>query len=319
MGIIGSAFLGVTRVFGGGDDRFISATGGTITYDGDYAIHTFTETGSATFTINNLSTAANNIYDLLVVGGGGGGCSSPTAGGGGGGGQVVYSQSLEFTRTGDFDIFVGDGGDANDEKYQEGATTPAAGTLRAYPGQTSSFDNTIIAFRGGPGNAGGIWPSSSAHALTEQVANGGGSGFGAGAGEYPSEYPLKVGAYGTINNGGNYIASNLVAGASNQSGGGGGASDNAAGGNGTWGLPVPGGDGADGTAVSITGTSVYYGGGGGGGRNSNGGLGGGGDSNSTDGDPGVANTGGGGGGSGNDFTFGTKGGSGVVIVRYKYK
>ena len=40
MGIIGSAFLGVTRVLGGGNDRFIEATGGTITYDGDYAIHT---------------------------------------------------------------------------------------------------------------------------------------------------------------------------------------------------------------------------------------------------------------------------------------
>ena len=318
MGIIGSAFVGVTRVFGAGEDRFIEATGGTITYDGDYAIHTFTETGSATFTINNLSTAANNLYDLLVVGGGGGGCSSPTAGGGGGGGQVVYSQSLEFTRTGSFNVFVGDGGDANDEKYEIGGPPPDNGTVRAYPGQTSSFDN-IVAFRGGPGNAGGIWPSSSAHALAEQVANGGGSGFGFSGGSYSGEFPFKAGASGTINNGGNYIASDKVSDPNRQSGGGGGASDNAAGANGTWGLPVPGGDGADGTAVSITGTSTYYGGGGGGGRNSNGGLGGGGDSASTSGNAGTPNTGGGGAGSGNDFGFGTKGGSGVVIIRYKYK
>lgn len=319
MGIIGSAFVGLNRVFGGGSDRYLEATGGTITYDGDYAIHTFTTIGSDTFTVNLLSTPENNLYDLLVVGGGGGGCSSPNAGGGGGGGQVIYSQSLEFTRTGDYNIFVGDGGDANDEKYEISGPPPSTGTVRAYPGQTSSFDNTIIAFRGGPGNAGGIWPSSSAQALVEQVANGGGSGFGYAGGSYSGEFPLKVGAYGTINNGGNYIASNKVANPSNQSGGGGGASDSAAGANGTWGLPVPGGDGAAGTEVGITGTNIFYGGGGGGGRNSNGGEGGGGDSNSTTGDPGVANTGGGGGGSGNDYTFGTKGGSGVVIIRYKYK
>jgi hypothetical protein len=84
------------------------------------------------------------------------------------------------------------------------------------------------------------------------------------------------------------------------------------------------GDGGNGLAVSITGTSVFYAGGGGGCAQfaktvGIGGLGGGGDGSSTGGVPGqsgTANTGGGGGGHRYDGNLGGAGGSGVVILRY---
>ena len=86
--------------------------------------------------------------------------------------------------------------------------------------------------------------------------------------------------------------------------------------------PGQGGKGGDGVQSDISGTSTYYGGGGGGvgptlGNPGPGGLGGGGDGGiggGPYGDPGSANTGGG--GDGSSFTY-NKGGSGVVIVRYK--
>ena len=46
----------------------IRATGGTITYDGLYTVHTFLSTDS--FVITDLGS---NIFDVLVVAGGGGG------------------------------------------------------------------------------------------------------------------------------------------------------------------------------------------------------------------------------------------------------
>ena len=64
-------------------------TGGTITYDGAYTIHTFTSSG--TFT----SPDSRNVETLVVAGGGGGG-GSPLAGGGGAGG-LLYDASLAVT------------------------------------------------------------------------------------------------------------------------------------------------------------------------------------------------------------------------------
>ena len=60
------------------------ATGGTVTTDGDYTIHTFTS--SHTFAV--VDSTLNEV-DVLVVGGGGGGSSES---GGGGGGRSCLSQ-----------------------------------------------------------------------------------------------------------------------------------------------------------------------------------------------------------------------------------
>ena len=69
-----------------------TATGGTITTNGSYLIHTFTSDG--TFTVSGGSL----VCDVLVVAGGGGGGSSQAgtggAGGGGAGGLIYVSATL---------------------------------------------------------------------------------------------------------------------------------------------------------------------------------------------------------------------------------
>lgn len=62
------------------------ATGGTITYDGDYVIHTFTGNGS--FNVPGIG-----LIDFLLIGGGAGG----RHGGGGGAGQVQKQTSFKVT------------------------------------------------------------------------------------------------------------------------------------------------------------------------------------------------------------------------------
>ena len=79
-----------------------SVSGGTITNDGEYIIHTFTSTGSTNFITDVALTA-----DVLIVGGGGGGGIS--IGGGGGGGGVVHLRGLSVA-AGTYSMVVGAGG-----------------------------------------------------------------------------------------------------------------------------------------------------------------------------------------------------------------
>ena len=67
------------------------ASGGTITTDGDYKVHTFNSSGI--FTIPRLSNVLNAQVEYLVIAGGGGG-GGGTAGGGGAGG---YRTATGFT------------------------------------------------------------------------------------------------------------------------------------------------------------------------------------------------------------------------------
>src|SRR5210317_1281630 len=64
-------------------NAFIIATGGTVTEDGDYKIHTFT--GPGTFCVSCAGIPANANADYLVIAGGGGGGKSRGGGGGAGG------------------------------------------------------------------------------------------------------------------------------------------------------------------------------------------------------------------------------------------
>ena len=78
-------------------------TGGTITQDGLYTVHTFLTDGSFVFT-GNL-----NVELLIVAGGGGGGESR---GGGGGAGGLIYNSSYYLT-AGTYPVVVGTGGGNN--------------------------------------------------------------------------------------------------------------------------------------------------------------------------------------------------------------
>jgi len=303
-----------------GSTPFITATGGTITTCGNNKIHTFT--GPGTFSVSAISNvcAARNTVGYLVVAGGGGGGTNHGGGGGAGGfreGRNVPidnftasplvanapTNAVTVTVT-DFPITVGAGG-------------TAPGNCNGAKGSNSIF-STITSTGGGSGNGGGGagQPGGSGGAA------GGQGGPGGGNGNTPSTTP----AQGT--NGG--CAPNPDASA----GGGGGAVDA-----GSPGGPRsnPGGAGGDGTATSITGSSVTRAGGGGGGNGGFPGPGGGGGAGPGGGGQGggsnqattsgIVNTGGGGGGGQNSAMNpssptgapGGNGASGIVVIRYRYQ
>jgi len=296
---------------------FITATGGTITCCGDYKIHTFT--GPGTFCI---SAGSGNlaIVDYLVVAGGGGG----VGGGGGAGGfresknpagpwtasPLASATSLPVSVSA-YPITVGGGGSGGPSD-----TCGPGGSA----GSNSIF-STVTSAGGGAGakfaNAG--WP---------QPKNNGGSGGGGGqrdscgtggggTGNTPPVSPPQG------NNGG--IASIPGTPEAGSAGGGGGA-----GGVGNNGVTGTSGAGGNGISTSISASPVTRAGGGGGGGRSPGSSGGGGGpggggagSGSSSGTAGTTNTGSGGGGGGYisspGYQNGGSGGSGIVIIRYKYQ
>jgi hypothetical protein len=311
--------------------QFVAATGGTVTTCGNFKIHSFT--GPGTFTVSNAGNAqGSNSVDYLVVAGGGGGGSGPdNAAAGGAGGfrlsnfyglpapttsPLANPANLPVSVTG-YPITVGSGG--------AGAPTTAFGT----PGNPSIF-STITSTGGGGGGYREGPPSGNGAGLTGGSGGGGGSqaanpGAG-GTGNTPPTSPSQG------NNGGLGISDNL---SFSSTGGGGGA-----GANGTAGTPSSSGPGGIGSfvspsfAVACAGTPGpapgvrYFAGGGGGGKHpaatgGAGGAGGGGagSSSPTPSVSGTTNTGGGGGGgeSTGGFKAGASGGSGIVIIRYKFQ
>ena len=306
---------------------FIQATGGTITCCGDYKIHTFT--GPGTFEVTSLSpTPANNTMDYLIVAGGGGGGSSNGAGGGAGGFRLSNATCMPApltsplaTPTGitatitSYPIVVGGGG---------------SGSIPGTPGvQGSDSSGFGISSAGG-----GLGKKNNDGAGVTGGSGGGGSGTGTGgAGNTPPVSPPQGNAGG---NGFDGVASSTNGGGG---GGAGGAACNAGpfqGGNGGIGsfVVAAGLGGCNGTPGPV-GSTRYFAGGGGGSTAPNssppntggtGGFGGGGagsgNSNGVGGVGGV-NTGGGGGGGGGGPTVSPNdsfsGGSGIVIIRYKFQ
>ena len=336
---------------------FIAASGGnSCGTDGNYKYHVFT--GPGTFTVSSTSsTPANNVVDYLVVGGGaGGGAGSVNwtqGGGGGAGGYRTFVSNpttspknapagITVTAQG-YPIAVGAGG--------AGGTPPCA----AAGGVSGNVSSALGISSAGGGGGGGYSIPNSQGASAGASGGGGGNactppGTAGGAGNTPPVSPPQGNAGGTSNR--------VFSGPSayeNFAGGGGGA--NASGGNGGPASPVSnsrGGTGGAGEPNYITGSNVTYAGGGGGGGagvNSSGtslpnagggpgGTGGGGQGMTagrtengipwapgSTGGAGTANTGGGGGGgaaTGDSVTpeFGTTGGaggSGIVIIRYKFQ
>jgi len=307
-----------------GNPGFITATGGTITTSGDYKIHTFNS--SSDFQVTNTfgSGVGAKVSYVVVAGGGGGG-----GGGGGAGGfregkcssdpytdSPLDSGTALTISTQTYPITVGAGGTAGN----------GFGSCRGTNGNNSVF-STITSTGGG---GGGI----SSPCASKKVGNPGGSGGGsgncgsgtatAGSGNTPPVSPPQGSNGGTSSPG---------PGANVGFGGGGGAT--AVGTNGSQGSPPSpgnGGTGGAGVTTSITASPVAYAGGGGGGVQApqnptssatSGGAGGGGSGHGNVPAPtspsanGTANTGGGGGGN-TSVTAGT-GGSGIVVIRYKFQ
>ena len=303
---------GWVRVNNDVPDSFVGATGGTETTSGDFKIHTFNS--SSNFVVANLATApANNEVSYVVVGGGGGGGRKCAGGGGGAGGfregksgVDTYSASPKNAPAGitvsaqTYPITVGAGG-AGGAHSQDGS-----------PGANSIF-STITSAGGGKGQGN---PSTSGGGAGGSGGGGGNSGHPAGSGNTPPVSPPQG------SNGGN----GADGGGSYQEGGGGGGGASAVGSNAAG--NAVGGDGGAGVPTSIPGSAISIAGGGGGGTGgnhgyptgvgANGGGNGGNCQNNRDGTAGTANTGGGGGG-GAGTNVSAAGGSGVVILRYKYQ
>ena len=279
------------RADGRGSAPLAIATGGTITLDGDYAINTFNASGTLIFS----KAPVGGVEYLVIAGGGGGGANYRAGGGGGGGYRTATGLAVEAIN---YAITVGAGG--------AGGSNTTAGTN----GGNSVFSSITSAGGGG----GGAYNSAAAKA--------GGSGGGSAGHPSTNTVPGAASPAGQGNAGGDGFVGTTQIG-----GGGGGAG--AVGFDGTSG--GTGGDGGAGLASSITGSEVFRAGGGGAGAYGGGnnfpvgGVGGGANgihqAGRGNGPSASANTGGGGGGSSgtNTGSTGGTGGSGVVIVRYKYK
>jgi hypothetical protein len=296
----------------------LTATGGnTILTVGDYKTHIFT--GPGTFTVCSVGGATAGVEYLVVAGAGGSGRSG---GGGGAGGLRIYSAlcapisapaHLPVTAQG-YPIVVGAGGSAGDA---DSTTQPAM------TGSNSSFSTIVSAGGGGAANY-----------STPSGALGGGSGGGAGpapgggpnsggAGNTPPVSPSQGNTGGSASNPG---------GARSMGGGGGGGAVGTPGGPGSGGCggvgsyvpdeyfgPTAPSYGTPGPVSSVR----YFAGGGAGGRSGGpgtaviGGSGGGGNGGQGASSSGSVNTGGGA-GAGNCVNGGS-GGSGAVIIRYKFQ
>lgn len=268
--------------------RPVVATGGnisTVNIGGiPYRVHTFPRTGSvANFVVTD--PGSENEVDYLVIAGGGGGSGGDNenraGGGGGGAGGLLTTLSSEPFKISDtsYPVFVGAGGSGSNRKAQNG--------------QNSYFGNIVTTGGGAGGNA------AEDSSFAGNSGNNGGSGGGAAR-----TGAAGLGIPGQGNNGSrsNPATQNVIRG---QGGGGGGAGGPGVivGSNQT--LPGPG------LSLNVLGSAITY---------APGGVGG---TNSVTGPQGVDGLGGGGGGAlsaGGGRTAptrsGTRGGHGIVIIRY---
>ena len=301
-----------------GSPPFVAATGGNQpapcgTTCGDYKIHKFT--GPGTFCVSSAGAApGSNTVDYMVIAGGGGGGAGCASGGGGGAGGLrkIYPNPA----TGGFPISV--------SPYSITVGGGGAGGAAGPPGTpgckgNDSVFSTVTSTGGGLGGMG---------VGGNQPGGDGGSGGGGGRG------PSVTGGSGNTP----AIPAPLGGPQGNDGGAGGDPHGGAAGGGhtsvGAGGAPQAGGDGGAGTTVCISGSPTAYAGGGGGGSYplasgpSCGGTGGGGKGSLPAGPfapmNGTDNTGGGGGGSSEGgysppIGVGGTGGSGIVIIRYKFQ
>jgi len=307
-------------------NNFITATGGTVTTSGNDKIHTFT--GPGTFCVaGTAACAANNLVSYLVVAGGGGAKGDYGGGAGAGGFREVKSPVTPYTAS----PLCGHGTPGNRitvtaQAYPitvgGGGTAPPTGSSRGCSGVNSTF-STITSAGGGGGGAGSS-PSPAPDGSGRDGGSGGGAG-GYGPGTRPGgtgNTPPVTPAQGT--NGGQTTSPST--GYSSAGGGGATAAGTASTNPGS---PGPnGGPGGAGATTSITGSPVAYAGGGGGGSwdgsGSSGGSGGGGNGGRNSGSPaaqnGSDNTGGGAGGGSSGTPNSTQtGGSGIVVIRYKFQ
>jgi hypothetical protein len=148
----------------------MEATGGTITTDGVYKVHTFTSGG-----IFNVTSMPGKI-DVIIVGGGGGGGMNNWTGAGGGGGEVKYFTTTSTVRG--YTITLGGGGGgacSNSTNGGNGGTTTFDSTS-SYGGNVHGIN--FNCYKSGNSNTCGTGGGSSGSSWS----GGGGGAGGAGSG-----------------------------------------------------------------------------------------------------------------------------------------
>ncbi len=205
---------------------YIVATGGIMSRQGDYIVHTF-PTNNDFFQIISPGTSPNNVYDVELIGGGASGGSI----GGGAAGRYRYLTGLSAVK-GAYAVQAGVGGPQQSNRLVHGNNGTAA-----------IFD-TYSADGGGGGGA----MSGSGDENGRNGGSGGGGGCLASA-------PYTGGAKGTTTGGGNNGGDAFIL------AGGGGGGDQAAGADG---IVNQAGAGGDGVTSPIDGLKKAAGGGGGG-------------------------------------------------------
>ena len=310
--------------------QFVTATGGTITCCGNYKIHTFT--GPGTFCVSCAGNSkGSNTVDYLVVAGGGGTDSGVSSGGGAGGFRLSNSTCMPAPLTSP--LATSTGLPVSVQGYS--ITVGGGGTPGPHPGCGTS--GSVSTFSTITSTGGGVGQKSNQVGTPGGSGSGGlgspswpGTGYSGGTGNTPPTSPPQGQPGGAGGDG-------LIAFTSGGGGGGAGQAGGPAepgtggsnyGGSGSYVLGT-GFAGSNGTTGPVCGARYFSGGGGGGVNNfpagpgavSPGGSGGGGNgasqSSPTNTD-GTANTGGGAGGATN-LLSGKAGGSGIVIIRYKYQ
>lgn len=265
---------------GAGEVILNDATGGTITRSGDFQYHVFTSTGNLNFTKLD-GTSGNDLSYALVAGGSGATPDAAT--------QAAYPNS---------DPDCGQSGWSGGSGSGGGSYRIREGTIALSTFSINTNYQAVVGAGQPRGNIYGVGASSFRGNSSDDVYGGAYGSGGAGACDNSNAPNGNAGSAGyTLTLGWSAVGVSVVAGGG---GGGGGGSKN-----GTAGLGGNGGNG----------------GGGAGGEGGNGGDGAGGEG-------GAANTGGAGGGGGGagsytvEDTFpglGGVGGSGIVIVKFKYK
>lgn len=319
----------------------INANGGSISYWNGWTIHTFTSSG--TFSVASIP-ATGQTMEFMVVGGGGPGGNG--LGGGGGGGAVIHEQS-HSAQTGSYTVTVAaqspvpggqtESGIPNARGYDSSLQFPNGTVMTAEGGGLGGWWNGQVGWAGGCGGGGSNKSNGNSdwvdggntrqpdygcrggkgqrypddNSNNDHRAGGGGGAGGAGhwtcgTDSYYTNYGNGAGNGGATGGCGFYI--NFDGTARYWAGGGGGSAWNGTAGGGNGGLGGGGGGnhhndnnksgGGGGTALNAGGAASYSGGGGNGGTN----------------------TGGGGGGSsgvGWGAGPGGRGGSGIVMIRYR--
>ena len=310
---------------------YVVASGGNTTItSGDYKTHIFTGPGCFQVTCKGNDVGSETLEYVIAAGGGGGG--TVRGGGAGAGGFRMYTTApgcnsplnncagITAAVT-TYPIAVGGGGPGNgpygpptQPSTQAGAGSVSSGLGLTSAGGAFGGNNTPPSqMNGGDGGAGG--------------GAGGQSGAFGGDGNTPPTSPAQ----------GKDGGDDTRPGSPPGEGGAGGGGAAVAGANSVMGTAGGGGIGSyiadpliGPTAPSYgepgpVGSTRYFSGGGGGSgttASGSGGVGGGGDGGtpgSRDGGAGVINTGGGGGGGAPQPTSGGLGGSGIVIIRYKFQ